>query len=132
MRKPLVSLLRAQSICIFEQASLAYENMRLLRTEYLKIELEEDFRSLRRCSWIKYLPAAYRLLRKIAQCTKEVKDIAHRIHCLFADEKKRKLAHAENDAKQHYATLCSAPTTGDNFPPSSRRLNYASAAFEVV
>ncbi|KAJ7055285.1 hypothetical protein C8F01DRAFT_1320921 [Mycena amicta] len=98
------SLLRAQSICIFDQATLAYENTRLLRSEHLKIELEEDLRDVHRCSWIKYLPAAYRLLRKIAQCTKEVKDIAHRIHIL-ADEKKRKLARAENDAKQDYATM---------------------------
>ncbi|KAJ7055286.1 hypothetical protein C8F01DRAFT_1258893 [Mycena amicta] len=123
------SLQRAQSICIFDHATLAYENTRLLRSEHLKIGLQEDLRDLRRCSWIKYLPAAYRLLRKIAQCTKEVKDIAHRIHRLVADEKKRKLARAEDDAKQDYATLSSGRET---FPFASRRSNYASAAFEVV
>ncbi|KAJ7055279.1 hypothetical protein C8F01DRAFT_1373827 [Mycena amicta] len=102
------SLLRAQSICIFDQASLAYENTRLLRTEHRKVELEQDLRDLRRCSWIEYLPAAYHFVRKIARCIAEVRDIAHHIQHLVANEKKRKLVRAANDAKQDYATLSSS------------------------
>ncbi|KAJ7055246.1 pectin lyase fold/virulence factor [Mycena amicta] len=101
------SLRHAQSICIFDQAALAYETARLLRAEHLKVELEQDLRDLRRCSWIEYLPATYHLVRQIARCIAEVRDIAHRIQDLVANEKKRKLARAANDAKQDYATLSS-------------------------
>ncbi|KAJ7055278.1 hypothetical protein C8F01DRAFT_1258888 [Mycena amicta] len=87
------SLRHAQSICIFDQAALAYENTRLLRAEHRKVGLEQDLRDLRRCSWIEYLPAAYHL------------------H-LVANEEKRKLARAANDAKQDYATLSSGRGAG--------------------
>ncbi|KAJ7055253.1 hypothetical protein C8F01DRAFT_1088230 [Mycena amicta] len=123
------SLLRAQSICIFDQASLAYENMRLLRAEHLKVELEQDLQELRRCSWTHYPSAAYHLVRKIARCIAEVRNIAHRIQHLVANEKKRKLARAANDAKQDYATLGSGRET---FPVPSRRSTDPSFAYELV
>ncbi|KAJ7055238.1 hypothetical protein C8F01DRAFT_1320842 [Mycena amicta] len=102
------SLLRAQALCILDQASLAYENARLLRCEQLLIELEDDLRNVLRGSWTGYLPAMYNFLRKFHQCLKEVHGIQYRIQHLVANEKKRKLARAANDAKQDYATLSSA------------------------
>ncbi|KAJ7055233.1 hypothetical protein C8F01DRAFT_1320820 [Mycena amicta] len=102
------NFLLAQSQCILDQASLAYENARLLRCEHLLIELEDDLRNLLRCSWPGYLPAMYDFLRKFGRCLKEVQAIQHRIQHLVANEKKRKLARAANDAKQDYATLSSA------------------------
>ncbi|KAJ7055257.1 hypothetical protein C8F01DRAFT_1320887 [Mycena amicta] len=94
------SLLDAKATCIFDQASLAYENTRLLRCEHLKIELEQELRDMKRCSWIEYLPAIYHFLRRIVWCINEY---------LVANETKRRLGRATSDAKQAYETLCSAP-----------------------
>ncbi|KAJ7055248.1 hypothetical protein C8F01DRAFT_1320876 [Mycena amicta] len=123
------SLLRAQSLCILDQALLAYQNAQLLRCEHLLIELEDDLRNLLRGSWRRYLPAMYNFLRKFRQCIKEVHGIQHRIQQLVADEKKRKLARAANDAKQDYATLSSAR---ESFLGPSRRANDPNIAFKQV
>ncbi|KAJ7055229.1 hypothetical protein C8F01DRAFT_1320809 [Mycena amicta] len=131
-------LLRAQSLCILDQASLAYENARLLRCEHLMIELEDDLRDLLRGSWIGCVPAMYNFLRKFGRCIKEVHTIQHRIQFfagmtstqhLVANEKKRKLARAANDAKQDYATLSSAR---ESFLGPSRRANEPNIAFKLV
>ncbi|KAJ7055239.1 hypothetical protein C8F01DRAFT_1258864 [Mycena amicta] len=123
------SLLRAQSLCILDQASLAYENARLLRCQHLLIELEDDLRNLLRGSWTGYLPAMYNFLCKFRQCIKEVHRIQHRIQHLVANEKKRKLVRAANDAKQDYAMLSSAR---ESFLDPSRRANDPNFAFELV
>ncbi|KAJ7055256.1 hypothetical protein C8F01DRAFT_1088234 [Mycena amicta] len=114
---------------MLDQASLAYENARLLRCEHITIELEDDLRDLLRGSWMGYVPAMYNFLRKFRRCLKEVHAIQHRIQHLVANEKKRKLARAANNAKQDYATLSSAR---ERFLGPSRRANDPNFAFELV